>query len=521
MKSRYHKFRLSIILNISVIFFAIYAVFFFDYIEYASEGANCYTIYFDGVSVGVTNDADRVTDYYREAKRQLSMENGEMVFTEYPEITLVGAETVFGKTDSEQVIIDNIKASLSANSVTTLDHAYSVKVNGVVVNVRTVEEAEQLLQNAVNTYAPEGNFDVAIVKDNTRELNVLTASINRVEKDTIYEEPLKTAGAEVVFEVDEEDLLTEEIGFSSFDLGVKTISFSEEIEIVESYIPSSSIIDLAEAENRLLEEQEIQQIYKVQSGDTLSEISLTVGLPLDDIIALNPELENENSYIYVDQELIITVPEPELSVVWTEERKLEEAYDLPIEYVYNDDWYTNQTETLQQPSAGYHEAVVSITHSNESEIGRNVLYEEVIMQPVAKIVEIGTIIPPTYIKPLAGGRLSSRFGPRSAPVAGASTYHKGVDWATPIGTPIYASSSGTVVRAGWGSGYGYVVYINHPDGRQTRYGHLSKIYVSVGEYVTQGEVIAASGNTGRSSGPHVHFEILINGVQVNPFDYMY
>ena len=118
------------------------------------------------------------------------------------------------------------------------------------------------------------------------------------------------------------------------------------------------------------------------------------------------------------------------------------------------------------------------------------------------------------------GRISSPFGYRSAPTAGATTYHKGVDWATPTGTAVNASCGGTVAKAGWGSGYGYVVYIDHPDGRQTRYGHLSKVLVSVGQTVTQGQKIALSGNTGVSTGPHLHFEILINGSQVNPLNYL-
>ena len=133
---------------------------------------------------------------------------------------------------------------------------------------------------------------------------------------------------------------------------------------------------------------------------------------------------------------------------------------------------------------------------------------------------MGTRIPPTYIKPISGGRLSSNFGRRSAPTRGASTYHKGVDWATPTGTAVMASSGGTVIRAGWGSGYGYVVYIRHPDGRETRYAHLSKVLVKSGETVKQGQKIALSGNTGRSTGPHLHFEILINGSQVNPLQYL-
>ena len=149
-----------------------------------------------------------------------------------------------------------------------------------------------------------------------------------------------------------------------------------------------------------------------------------------------------------------------------------------------------------------------------------ILKEEITYEAVPKIVERGTKIPPTYIKPISGGRLTSRFGRRRAPTRGASTYHKGVDWATPVGTAVMASSTGTVAKAGWGSGYGYVVYINHADGRQTRYGHLSKVLVSQGQTVTQGQKIALSGNTGVSTGPHVHFEILINGGQVNPFDYL-
>ena len=135
------------------------------------------------------------------------------------------------------------------------------------------------------------------------------------------------------------------------------------------------------------------------------------------------------------------------------------------------------------------------TYHNEEELSTEILKEEVTIAAVPKIVERGTKIPPTYIKPISGGRLSSQFGRRSAPVKGASTYHKGVDWATPIGTTVVASSAGTVIKAGWGSGYGYVVYLKHADGRQTRYAHLSKVLVKVGETVAQGERIALSGNT--------------------------
>ncbi len=266
--------------------------------------------------------------------------------------------------------------------------------------------------------------------------------------------------------------------------------------------------------------QDVQKIYEVQAGDTLSEISLSNDIPLETIIALNDSLEDENSTIQIGEELIITSPEPELSVVWQEEVYVEEDYEAEIEYIDNDAWYTTDKVVRQQPSAGHHKIAAVKTYHNEKEIGAEILKEEVTIAAVPKIVERGTKIPPTYIKPLSGGRLSSQFGRRKAPVRGASTYHKGVDWATPIGTTVVASSGGTVAKAGWGSGYGYVVYINHADGRQTRYAHLSKVLVKAGQSVSQGQKIALSGNTGRSSGPHVHFEMLIGGSQVNPLKYL-
>ena len=224
--------------------------------------------------------------------------------------------------------------------------------------------------------------------------------------------------------------------------------------------------------------------------------------------------------IRIGDEIIVTSPEPELSVIRQEQQYYEEDYDADIIYIDNDDWYTTDQVTRQEPSAGHRKVVAVVSYRNNTETGREIQKEEVTLEAVPKIVERGTKIPPTYVKPISGGRLSSGFGKRKAPTKGASSYHKGIDWATPVGTAVMASCGGTVTKAGWGSGYGYVVYIDHGDGRQTRYGHLSKVLVKAGQKVSQGQKIALSGNTGRSTGPHLHFEILIGGSQVNPLKYL-
>ena len=241
---------------------------------------------------------------------------------------------------------------------------------------------------------------------------------------------------------------------------------------------------------------------------------------MEDLIAMNDFLEEQNSMIRPDDEIVYSVPEPKLSIIRTQRMYYEETYDLPVVVHPRDDWYTSDIEVLVEPSAGFHKVVSDIVFDGARQISVTQIAENVTYEPVAKEIMQGTKVPPTYIKPIYGGRLSSGFGRRNRPTKGASSYHKGIDWATPVGTAVYASCGGTVAKAGWGSGYGYVVYINHPDGRQTRYGHLSKILVSAGQTVSQGQKIALSGNTGVSTGPHIHFEILIGGTQVNPLKYI-
>ena len=117
-------------------------------------------------------------------------------------------------------------------------------------------------------------------------------------------------------------------------------------------------------------------------------------------------------------------------------------------------------------------------------------------------------------------RISSEFGWREAPIAGASNNHKGMDLAAPTGTPIYAAAAGTVTTARYSNSAGNWVVINHGNGLQTYYMHASALYVSEGQTVSKGQNIAAVGSTGQSTGPHLHFQVMQNGTPVNPRNYL-
>lgn len=121
----------------------------------------------------------------------------------------------------------------------------------------------------------------------------------------------------------------------------------------------------------------------------------------------------------------------------------------------------------------------------------------------------------SFINPISG-IITSRFGAISSR---RSSAHTGLDVAASIGTPIAAAASGTITFSGMKSSYGYMIVVDHGNGVQTYYAHCNALYKSVGEYVNQGDIIAAVGNTGNSSGPHLHIEVRVNGYAYNPIDY--
>ena len=122
------------------------------------------------------------------------------------------------------------------------------------------------------------------------------------------------------------------------------------------------------------------------------------------------------------------------------------------------------------------------------------------------------------LSPLPYDRITSGWGWRTNPVLHFHEFHKGIDLAVPVGTPVKTIADGRVIYAGWGTGYGKYVKVEHPGGFATIYSHLSTFKVHVGEQVKQGEVVALSGNTGWSTGPHLYFQFFVNGKPVNPLD---
>ncbi|MCR5847368.1 MAG: M23 family metallopeptidase [Lachnospiraceae bacterium] len=491
-----------------------------NFTRYSSEGKNLFTIWLFGEEMGSVESKEEAEELISSVREELASNQSNLYMVEDLHEELIGEESIYKQVDETDKVYEKIKRAFKAHQKETLTRAYMVKVNNTTVNLANAGDVDELLTRAIDKYDENDEYEVKTEINQERIMSTLTARLSR--RDVEYDQVTFEAGAGNAFGKDiAESELIEYMDFKDITQGITNIGFAEEVEVAETYIPRSEIVDVDTALSLFTEMQEIQQIYDVQPGDTLSAISGKVGISMEELVELNSEyLKDVNSTIRAGQSLIITVPEPELSILWTRREIVEESYEAPIVYIDNDDWYTTKSVVLTEPSAGFRKIVSDVTYKNDNLINKNIIKEEILLEAVAKVVERGTKVPPTFIKPISGGKVSSGFGPRSSPGGIGSRNHQGVDFAIPIGSTVMASSGGTVSAAGWSGGYGYMVLITHPDGSKTRYAHLSKVLVSVGQRVSQGEKIALSGSTGISTGPHLHFEIIINGTPVNPMNYI-
>lgn len=300
-------------------------------------------------------------------------------------------------------------------------------------------------------------------------------------------------------------------------------TFAEDVEIKQELVPSERIVNLGYLAETLYSTKEEEVTYTVVKGDTWSEIAEEHGMTSKELLAMNPGYDIDKIQIGEVLTLSAAVPYLTMTVVQREHYVEDVMYD--IEYTDTADLYQGDYEVISEGQYGAADVVANVTYVNGEETARTVLSSVTLKEPVTEQQLRGTKERPTWLPTgtfrwPTSGRITSTFGGRASPGGIGSTNHKGIDIANSYGTAIYAADGGTVVYAGWMSGYGYLVQINHGNGYVTYYGHNSSLLVSVGQKVYKGQQIARMGSTGNSTGNHCHFEIRYNGVAKNPLNYL-
>ncbi|MCC3144188.1 peptidoglycan DD-metalloendopeptidase family protein [Halanaerobium sp. Z-7514] len=230
------------------------------------------------------------------------------------------------------------------------------------------------------------------------------------------------------------------------------------------------------------------KVHTVKSGETLWDIARNYSLNIDSLIGAN-KISNMNN-IQPGQEFKILPVRGILYQVSPGEsiNSISEQFDINTETIRKDNNIADGEDLRVDQKLVLRGAKPELTYQDR--------LDEKLMFPI-------------------NTRITSPYGPRWGRM------HYGVDFAAPMGSPIRAASSGRVVFSGWSGGYGKVIIIEHRKGLRTLYAHNSQLLVSERQTVDRGQVIARSGNTGNSTGPHLHFEVQINGRAENPMDYLH
>lgn len=255
--------------------------------------------------------------------------------------------------------------------------------------------------------------------------------------------------------------------------------------------------------------------YEVQRGDSLWAIAEANHMTLEDILKANPSVSADS--IQIGQKINLVVADPYVTLASREVVKFTVSIPYAVDVRYDENMWPWQETVLQDGKSGAKEVSQEVVRENGKEVSRVTLNEKVISYPVTQRISRGSKqVPPMGSDEMVWptqGSITSGFGWRWGRM------HEGVDIGADTGTKILAADSGMVSFAGWNGGYGYLVKIDHGGGKETRYAHMSKIDCKVGQTVTKGDLIGYVGSTGNSYGPHLHFEVRINGNARNPLDF--
>lgn len=425
-------------------------------------------------------------------------------------------------------------ATVWAGSITAYEYMYNGKVIGVVKDQRDVYDTIDIMGDKL-TYA----YGAEITIDKEKDISfrkVMGTSLDLDSKEDVLNEftYLRDMNASAyAIQVDGQKKATlyskkcaEKIlndiqsGYlvESESIEYESVGFAENIEIVEVNTKIGNIQKEDEVLEYMLTGAVQVKTYAVASGDTFNQIAKNMGLSAEDLQLANPGVDPAK--LQIGDELVLNKVCPVVTVRTTEIAEYSIPVDYEINYEETATLYKGEQTVKSSGVKGERQVVAQIVRHNGEEVNRNELSSQVISEPKAQVVLKGTKdLPPLigtgkFIYPARGTTLTSRFGQRWGRM------HNGVDLAAPTGTKIRAADGGKVISAGWEGALGYCVRIDHGQNKVTVYGHCSKLFVKKGDKVYQDQHIANIGSTGRSTGPHVHFEVHVNGVPKNPLKYL-
>lgn len=425
-------------------------------------------------------------------------------FTGYKinEIKTRGFDAFLGNEPLGKVRTEEIALSMMEDIKTELSNTYDVDI--VLDKELNFEETHCKDKNLISDTDLKNNIKSKInfvVSGYSLQVNGEEVGVLKHEDDA----------KEILEKIKEPFVLNED------DFKVKEIKILENVDIVKKDIPLNKISDTESLLEYLKTGSEEIKTHVVEVGESLWTIAKIYDTTVDELVEAN--FDKDPKKLKPGDEVKLIVPKSKITVATVEEIEYIEDTNYEVQVEYDKNMYANQKQVKVEGKKGKSKVVANEIRHNGMLFEREVINEEVLEKPVDELVVKGTkevpktIATGSFLMPTRG-RISSRYGMRWGRM------HKGLDIAASNGSPIKAADGGKVTFTGRKGSYGNLVEIDHGNGYKTRYAHCSKILVKTGERVYKGQHIANVGSTGNSTGPHVHLEVLKNGANVNPANFV-
>ncbi|AOY75338.1 M23 family metallopeptidase [Clostridium formicaceticum] len=415
----------------------------------------------------------------------------------------------------------------------TAGKAYEAQLNGKVLAVvkhqdEFTEAIEDVKKEVQTLYGHEflvpNDIEWVETKAKKQALTDKEAIINNIKR--LLDMKVKAIaividGTEVAFVRDEltADAILGEVKnlFADKEMEYNYIGFNEKVELKEVGVNLADVKNKEEVFQLMTKGTDEVKSHEVASGESAWIIAQRYNLSIEDIAAANPNINPER--LQIGQEISLVVPKPYVTVVTKEYIELVETIPFETEHVETESLYKGDKKITVQGEEGKKEIKGYLVKENGVFTQQEIIEEIILQEPTTRVIAEGvkerpaTVATGSFIRPTRG-TLTSGFGTRWG------RRHEGIDIGASTGTPITSADAGRVSFAGMQGAYGNLVIIDHENGYQTYYAHASKLLVKKGDRVFKGQEIAKVGSTGRSTGPHLHFEVRKNGVPTNPLQFV-
>ncbi len=422
-----------------------------------------------------------------------------------------------------------------------MDHyGFAVEYNGQLLGYIAEEEdyytalsiAAQQLANTKGTYdVPSRHKLTAVAFDETvpyltapnlADEMLHAANITLMECYGVYR------GEDFLGAVDHPDVIRHALSANIADYSnalttkAESVFYTEPLRYELGLYAAEQKVDEAKLAAQLTESHDSTVTIITQKETSVYTLALQYTMTVETLYALNPDIDER---IPKGTAVKVRITESAMPIAHTATMATVALTDYPVHEIPTANLPLGQREIITPGSCGEAAQTVSITYVNGKELSRKVLTSTQLSEPTTETVAVGTYVAKPsssatklygtgeYTWPVNGGYISDPFI--------SDRNHKGMDIAAPANSEIFAAASGTVITAGWhDGGYGYYIVIDHGDGHQTLYAHCNEILVNVGQTVTKGQLIALVGTTGRSTGNHLHFEVIFHDERQNPAEYL-